>query len=143
MKRDSHLIGEAYRIIREQGPLAAGFQGMTQGIAPYAAGAMAGAKQLGQNVAGAVAGSPTAPQSPVTAGKQVFNQAQMNQAIDGVMKVFNLPQEWRRLVIDRLNQLAREVGRKDASATQRFNQYQANQQLTQPVAPAQIPAPRV
>lgn len=52
MRRDAHLIAEAYKIVREQSPLlnnpmVAAAQGAVQGVQPYMAGAIAGTKQLG------------------------------------------------------------------------------------------------
>jgi len=140
---DAKLLSEAYKIVREQGPVVAGFQGMQQGVQPYVAGAMAGAKQLGQNVANAVTGSGTAPQNPMAAGQKAFTQTQMQQAIDGVIKAFNLPPQWKAMVTYKLKLLADEIMQQDKTATQRMNTYQATQQARQPVQPAQIPAPRV
>ena len=93
----------------EQGPIAAGFQGMTQGVAPYAAGAVAGAKQLGQNLAGAVTGSQQAPQNPIAVGQQAFTNQQVNQMADNVVQMLGLPPEAKMAVINSLSKLGMDL----------------------------------
>ena len=109
MRRDVHLLAEAYKIVREQGPMGAAVQGAYQGVMPYAAGAVAGAKQLGQNLAGAVTGSQQAPQSPVAAGKQAFTQQQIRQAAQGVIQALGLPPTSLQAVINGLHTIAVDV----------------------------------
>ena len=140
--RDIQLLSEAYVAIREQGPVAAGFQGMAQGVAPYAAGAMAGAKQLGQNLAGAVTGSQQAPQSPVAAGQKAFTQQRVNQAVDAVIKVFGLPAEWRNYVSNQVRNIVDKVsGRENAMNQSNINK--ALQSTGQSLTPQMNIYPRV
>lgn len=109
MRRDIHLLAEAYKIVREQGPMSAAVQGAYQGVMPYAAGAVAGTKQLGQNLAGAITGSQQAPQNPVGAGQQAFSQQQQQQAILNVMKAFNIPSNFYGVIQNQIVKAASDA----------------------------------
>ena len=117
--KDIQLLSEAYVAvaIREQGPVAAGLQGMTQGVAPYAAGAVAGVKQLGQNLAGAVTGGQRAPLSPVAVGKQAFTNQQVNQMADNIIQMLGLPPETKMAVINSLSKLGVDLKQQYAKNT--------------------------
>jgi hypothetical protein len=102
MNTDAHLMMEAYKSIRE----ATGLQNFANAAPAAAAGAVAGAKQIGKNMMGAVAGSAQAPQSPMTAAKQAFNQQQVDQALDSVLKAYNLPASMKQHINNTLQQMA-------------------------------------
>jgi len=145
--RDVDLLAESYRIVREQSPLlnnpmVAAAQGAVQGVQPYMAGTMAGVQQLGQNLAGAVAGSPRAPQSPVAAGQQAFNQQQVDQILDSVLKAYNLPANMKQQVSTMLQQMAGKINQTKQAMNQ-YNVDQALQSTGQQVTPQMNVPPRI
>ena len=172
MNNDTHMLGEAYKAIQEQGisqgiskiiqsnpavavnagayqaakqvakPMVAAAQGAYQGVKPYVAGAAAGVKQLGQNVAGAVTGSQQAPQSPAAAGKQAFSQEQMNTAIDAVMQALGLPVGWRNYVAGQVQGIGNKVNGLE-SARDQYNVANALRQTAQAVTPQMTKPPRI
>lgn len=78
----------------------------------------------------------------MAAGQQAFTQQQSQQAVDAVLKAFNLPADWSSLVMSKIQELASQI----QNTENRFNQGNIQTALNvtgQQITPVASTAPRI